>query len=100
MHHFSYVGDATLGEHVNIGAGSITCNYDGARKHHTHIGAGAFIGSDTMLVAPVSVGEHARTGAGSVVIRDVPAGALVVGVPARVLRKSQPVESSPLESDT
>jgi bifunctional UDP-N-acetylglucosamine pyrophosphorylase/glucosamine-1-phosphate N-acetyltransferase len=99
MHHFSYVGDATLGEHVNIGAGSITCNYDGVRKNHTDIGAGAFIGSDTMLVAPVSVGEHARTGAGSVVNRDVPAGALVVGVPARVLRFSQPVESSPLESE-
>ncbi len=99
MHHFSYVGDATLAERVNIGAGSITCNYDGERKHHTEIGAGAFIGSDTILVAPVSVGEHARTGAGSVVNRDVPAGALVVGVPARVLRISQPGESSPQERE-
>ncbi len=99
MHHFSYLGDATVGEHVNIGAGTITCNYDGKRKNHTNIGSGAFIGSDTMLVAPVNVGEHAATGAGAVVNKDVPAGALVVGVPARVLRISQPVESSPEESN-
>src|SRR6266536_4795206 len=78
MHHFSYVGDATVGEHVNIGAGTITCNYDGVRKNHTNIGDGASIGSDTMLVAPVTVGERAQTGAGSVVTRDVPPGALVV----------------------
>jgi bifunctional UDP-N-acetylglucosamine pyrophosphorylase / glucosamine-1-phosphate N-acetyltransferase len=94
MHHFSYVGDATIGEHVNIGAGSITCNYDGVRKNRTIIGDGASIGSDTMLVAPVTIGEYAKTGAGSVVNRDVPPGAVVVGVPARVLRMPQPPNSS------
>ena len=97
MHHFSYLGDATVGEHVNIGAGTITCNFDGVRKHHTDIGDGAFIGSDTMLVAPVTVGEQARTGAGTVVIKDVPANTLVAGVPARVLRVLQPGEGSPTE---
>jgi bifunctional UDP-N-acetylglucosamine pyrophosphorylase/glucosamine-1-phosphate N-acetyltransferase len=92
MHHFSYVGDATIGEHVNIGAGTITCNYDGVRKNHTTIGDSASIGSDTMLVAPVTVGEHATTGAGAVVTRDVPPWALVAGVPARLLRMKQPDE--------
>ena len=86
MHHFSYLGDATVGEHVNIGAGAITCNFDGERKNHTDIGDGAFIGSDTMLIAPVKVGAHAQTGAGAVVNKDVPPGAVVVGVPARLLR--------------
>ncbi|HLJ35648.1 MAG TPA: bifunctional UDP-N-acetylglucosamine diphosphorylase/glucosamine-1-phosphate N-acetyltransferase GlmU [Ktedonobacteraceae bacterium] len=86
MHHFSYVGDTTLGEQVNIGAGVVTVNYDGERKHRTIIGDGAFIGSGTMIVAPVTIGEQGRTGAGAVVTKDVPAGALVVGVPARVLR--------------
>ncbi|HLG78758.1 MAG TPA: bifunctional UDP-N-acetylglucosamine diphosphorylase/glucosamine-1-phosphate N-acetyltransferase GlmU [Ktedonobacteraceae bacterium] len=94
MHHFSYIGDATLGEGVNIGAGTITCNFDGVRKNRTTIGDGAFIGSDTMLVAPVTVGEHAITGAGSVVKHDVPPGAVVAGVPARLLRPSQPADSS------
>jgi bifunctional UDP-N-acetylglucosamine pyrophosphorylase/glucosamine-1-phosphate N-acetyltransferase len=98
MHHFSYIGDATLGEHVNIGAGTITCNYDGVRKNHTNIGTEAFIGSDTMLVAPITVGEHAQTGAGSVVKQDVPPGAVVVGMPARILRMRQPVDGSTAES--
>ncbi|HYK84252.1 MAG TPA: bifunctional UDP-N-acetylglucosamine diphosphorylase/glucosamine-1-phosphate N-acetyltransferase GlmU [Ktedonobacteraceae bacterium] len=97
MHHFSYLGDATVGEHVNIGAGTITCNFDGVRKNHTEIGNGAFIGSDTMLVAPVTVGEQARTGAGTVVLKDVPPDTLVAGVPARVLRMLQPVEDSATE---
>ena len=83
MGHFSYMGDATLGENVNIGAGAITCNFDGKSKHETVIGRNAFIGSDTMLVAPVNVGDGASTGAGSVVTKDVPDNALVVGVPAR-----------------
>ena len=97
MHHFSYIGDATLGEHVNIGAGTITCNYDGVKKNRTTIGDGASIGSDTMLIAPVTVGEYAKTGAGSVVNRDVPPGAVVVGVPARVLRMPQPSDGSTTE---
>jgi bifunctional UDP-N-acetylglucosamine pyrophosphorylase/glucosamine-1-phosphate N-acetyltransferase len=87
MGHFSYIGDADVGENVNIGAGTITCNFDGVNKHRTVIGDGAFIGSDTMLVAPVTVGESARTGAGSVVNHDVPPDALAVGVPARIRHK-------------
>lgn len=89
MGHFSYLGDATIGEDVNIGAGTITCNYDGQHKHPTQIGAGAFIGSDTMLVAPVTIGEGAKTGAGAVVTKDVAPKTLVVGVPARAIRKSE-----------
>lgn len=87
--HFSYVGDAELGRDVNIGAGTITANYDGFAKHRTIIGDGAFIGSDTILRAPVEVGPGARTGAGSVVTKDVAAGKTVVGVPAR------PIASAP-----
>jgi bifunctional UDP-N-acetylglucosamine pyrophosphorylase/glucosamine-1-phosphate N-acetyltransferase len=83
MHHFSYVGDAEVGENVNIGAGAVTCNFDGIDKHQTVIGARAFVGSDTMLIAPVQIGEGAKTGAGSVVTHDVPAGETVAGVPAR-----------------
>jgi bifunctional UDP-N-acetylglucosamine pyrophosphorylase/glucosamine-1-phosphate N-acetyltransferase len=83
-HHFSYLGDADVGERVNIGAGSITANYDGVNKHRTRIGEGAFIGSDTILRAPVSVGDGAFTGAASLVTRDVPDGEMVLGVPARV----------------
>ncbi len=86
MGHFSYIGNAEIGENVNIGAGTITCNFDGERKNPTEIGADAFIGSDTMLVAPVKIGKGAHTGAGSVVTHDVPDGEVVVGVPARKLR--------------
>jgi bifunctional UDP-N-acetylglucosamine pyrophosphorylase / glucosamine-1-phosphate N-acetyltransferase len=85
--HFSYIGDATIGPHVNIGAGTITCNFDGVKKHQTEIGEGAFIGSDTMLVAPLTIGENATTGAGSVVTKDVPPDSVAVGIPARVIRK-------------
>ena len=87
MGHFSYIGDATIGENVNIGAGTITCNFDGKQKHHTDIGANVFIGSDTMLVAPVKIGEGARTGAGAVVTKNLPDYTLAVGVPARAIRK-------------
>lgn len=100
VHHMSYLGDATVGEGVNIGAGTITCNYDGMRKNPTTIRDGAFIGSDTMLVAPVIVGEHAITGAGSVVRHDVPPGAVVAGVPARLLHSSRPAESSIADGGT
>jgi bifunctional UDP-N-acetylglucosamine pyrophosphorylase/glucosamine-1-phosphate N-acetyltransferase len=77
--HLSYLGDATIGPGVNIGAGTITCNYDGAHKHPTRIEAGAFIGSDTTLVAPITIGEGAYIGAGSAITQDVPAGALALG---------------------
>ena len=76
--HLSYIGDAQIGRDVNVGAGTITCNFDGRDKHRTVIGDGAFIGSDTMLVAPVQVGPHAVTGAGSAITRDVPEGALAL----------------------
>jgi len=88
--HLSYLGDATVGQNVNIGAGTITANFDKGVKNATMIEDDAFIGVDTMLVAPVRVGRGARTGAGSVVTKDVPAGATAVGVPARVLRRKEP----------
>lgn len=84
--HLTYLGDATIGEKTNIGAGTITCNYDGKNKHATTIGNKVKIGSDTMLVAPVKVGDGAVTGAGSVVTKDVEANKLVVGAPARVIK--------------
>jgi len=84
MGHFGYVGDAQVGDEANIGAGTVTCNFDGVSKHRTTIGQRAFIGSDTMLVAPVRVGDGAITAAGSVVNRDVPADTLAVGIPARI----------------
>ncbi len=89
MGHFSYIGNATIAENVNIGAGTVTCNYDGVHKNPTEIGEGAFIGSDTMLVAPVKIGARARTGAGAVVTRDVDPDTLVVGVPAHLIKKSE-----------
>jgi bifunctional UDP-N-acetylglucosamine pyrophosphorylase / glucosamine-1-phosphate N-acetyltransferase len=98
QHHMSYLGDAEIGEGVNIGAGTITANYDGSNKHPTTIGDGAFIGVDTMIVAPRVIGEGARTGAGSVVTRDVPAGKLAVGVPARI-REPRPRPSEPVKDD-
>jgi bifunctional UDP-N-acetylglucosamine pyrophosphorylase/glucosamine-1-phosphate N-acetyltransferase len=89
MHHFSYVGDAQVGERVNIGAGTITLNYDGVGKHRTEIGDDAFIGSDSLLRAPIKIGARAVTGAGSVVTRDVPDDMLAVGVPARIRKKTE-----------
>ncbi|MEX0681898.1 MAG: DapH/DapD/GlmU-related protein [Dehalococcoidia bacterium] len=86
-HHFSYIGDADVGADVNIGAGAITCNYDGVSKHRTVIDDGAFIGSDTLLVAPVRVGKGATTGAGSVVTDNVEDGERVAGIPARPIKK-------------
>src|SRR5688572_16631493 len=84
QHHVSYLGDAELGEGTNVGAGTITANWDGRTKNRTRIGRNAFLGVDTMLVAPVEIGEGARTGAGAVVTKDVPPGKLAVGVPARI----------------
>lgn len=89
--HLSYVGDTEVGDQVNIGAGTITANYDGFKKHKTIIEEGAFIGSNTVLVAPVKVGKKAKTGAGSVVLADsnVPRGMTVAGVPAKSIKKSK-----------
>jgi bifunctional UDP-N-acetylglucosamine pyrophosphorylase/glucosamine-1-phosphate N-acetyltransferase len=85
--HLTYLGDATIGENTNIGAGTVTCNYDGKNKNETHIGDNVRIGSDTMLVAPVEVGDGAVTAAGSVVIENVEADSLVAGVPAKLKKK-------------
>jgi bifunctional UDP-N-acetylglucosamine pyrophosphorylase/glucosamine-1-phosphate N-acetyltransferase len=87
MGHFSYIGNATIGRNTNIGAGTITCNFDGVHKNPTEIGEDVFIGSDSMLVAPVKIGDRAKTGAGAVVTHDVPADMLAVGVPARAIKK-------------
>jgi bifunctional UDP-N-acetylglucosamine pyrophosphorylase / glucosamine-1-phosphate N-acetyltransferase len=94
QHHVSYLGDAELGEGTNVGAGTITANYDGRQKHRTTIGKRVFLGVDTMLRAPLTIGDDAKTGAGAVVTRDVPAGKLAVGMPAR-MRDPRPVEDDP-----
>ena len=93
--HFSYIGDADVGENTNIGAGTITANYDGVNKNKTTIGPGAFIGSDTIIIAPRQIGADARTGAGSVVNRDVAPGTTVVGVPARRIKRKIQHEQPP-----
>jgi bifunctional UDP-N-acetylglucosamine pyrophosphorylase/glucosamine-1-phosphate N-acetyltransferase len=85
--HLTYLGDATIGERTNIGAGTVTCNFDGTNKHETIIEEDVKVGSDTMLVAPVRVGARSMTGAGSVVTKDVPPDSLVAGVPAEVKKK-------------
>jgi bifunctional UDP-N-acetylglucosamine pyrophosphorylase/glucosamine-1-phosphate N-acetyltransferase len=85
--HLTYIGDADIGAGTNIGAGTVTCNYDGVMKHRTVIGKGVFIGSDTMLVAPVTLGDGAMTGSGSVITQDVPAGALAL---ARARQETKP----------
>ena len=89
MKHFSYLGDATVGKNANIGAGVVTANFDGKKKNFTKIGDHAFVGSDSILVAPISIGKKAVTGAGSVVTRNknVPDYAVAVGVPAKIISK-------------
>jgi bifunctional UDP-N-acetylglucosamine pyrophosphorylase/glucosamine-1-phosphate N-acetyltransferase len=94
QHHMSYLGDAEVGEGTNVGAGTITANYDGRKKHRTTIGKRVFLGVDTMLRAPLTIGDDAKTGAGAVVTRDVPAGKLAVGMPAR-MRDPRPIEPEP-----
>ena len=93
--HFSYLGDADLGRRVNVGAGTVSCNYDGARKHRTVIEDDVFVGSDSMLIAPIRLGSGSRTGAGSVVTRDVKPGQLVVGAPARPVPSQRLREGEP-----
>ncbi|HEV2643076.1 MAG TPA: DapH/DapD/GlmU-related protein, partial [Candidatus Elarobacter sp.] len=90
--HLTYLGDATVGARSNIGAGTITANFDGVRKNRTELGSDVKVGSNSVLVAPVSVGDGAVTGAGAVVNRDVPAGDKVAGVPARSIAK-KPAET-------
>ncbi len=92
--HLTYLGDAHVGEHTNIGAGTITCNYDGVMKHRTEIGRNVFIGSDTMLVAPVSVGDDAFTATGSVITADVPAEALAIARVRQEVKPGRPCRSS------
>lgn len=100
QHHFSYLGDATVGERVNVGAGSVTANFDGERKHRTTIGDGVFLGVDTMLRAPITIGEGAKTGAGAVVTRDVAPGKTVVGMPARPIELRRRGASAPDHEST
>ena len=94
--HFSYIGDAEVGANVNIGAGSVTCNYDGEKKNRTVIGDDVFIGCDTMMVAPVTIGDRSYTGTGSVINKDVPSDSGAIGAPARIRsRKSGKDSGSP-----
>jgi bifunctional UDP-N-acetylglucosamine pyrophosphorylase/glucosamine-1-phosphate N-acetyltransferase len=104
-HHVGYLGDATVGEGANIGAGTIICNYDGVRKNQTHIGARAFVGTNSSLVAPLRIGDDAYVGAGSVITQDVPAGALAVGRAHQVIKegwierwRARQAEGTPRES--
>jgi bifunctional UDP-N-acetylglucosamine pyrophosphorylase/glucosamine-1-phosphate N-acetyltransferase len=99
MNHFSYVGDATIGEGTNIGAGTITANYDGVKKNRTTVGKKVFLGSDTMLRAPIEVGDGAITGLGSVVTKDVQPHTMVVGVPARMIRRLEPPKEAGEEKE-
>ena len=85
--HLAYIGDARVGEGANVGAGTITCNYDGVAKHRTDIGKGAFIGSNSALVAPVKIGDGAYVGSGSVITENVPADALAIGRGRQVVKK-------------
>ena len=79
VNHLSYIGDTSIGEHSNIGAGTVTCNYDGVNKHHTKIGDEVFLGSNTLLVAPITVGNQAMTATGTIVTKDIPSGDLTIG---------------------
>ena len=87
--HLTYLGDTVIGKKTNIGAGTITANYDGTAKHKTGIGDGVFIGSGSVLIAPMTVGDRASTGAGAIVTKDVPEGEVWIGVPARKLRDKE-----------
>jgi bifunctional UDP-N-acetylglucosamine pyrophosphorylase / glucosamine-1-phosphate N-acetyltransferase len=99
QHHMSYLGDADVGAGTNVGAGTITANWNGHAKSRTRIGPNAFLGVDTMLVAPVEVGANAKTGAGAVVTKDVPPGKLAVGVPARIREPRQPSQPAPEDAN-
>ncbi len=95
INHLSYVGDASVGTAANVGAGTITCNYDGDRKHRTEIGAGAFIGSNSALVAPITIGDGAYVGSGSTVTEDVPDGALAIGRGRQVTKEGRAPKPKP-----
>lgn len=99
QHHVSYLGDADLGAGTNVGAGTITANWDGVTKHRTTIGERVFLGVDTMLRAPVTLGDDSKTGAGAVVTKDVPAGKLAVGVPARIREPKPPAKGGERKAD-
>jgi bifunctional UDP-N-acetylglucosamine pyrophosphorylase/glucosamine-1-phosphate N-acetyltransferase len=88
VNHLSYIGDADLGTNVNVGAGTVTANYDGVRKHRTSIGAGSKTGANSVLVAPLNLGERVTVGAGSTITKDVPAGALALGRAHQVIREN------------